>query len=402
MNDAFYIAVGTELLNFRVNLYSPVFSQKLMRLGFNLKGELTACDELNSIIDALNFASKRADLIIISGGLGPTFDDLTREAVSKFLNINIIYSKEVERFLLDKNCDISKPNIKNQCYVIESAKLIKNDNGTAFGEVISTGKKCFVILPGPKNEWESMWPDVKNIVLKEFQLPEIYNRVIRFADISEVSLENILRPIMQKSNELRYTVLAGPNSCDFSITHNNKRLVDSVVDEIKGLTNEYIYGYDDDTIEGVVGKMLSEKGRNLSIAESCTGGLVSSMITDVSGSSRYYIGGINAYSNEIKERILNVKKETLEKYGAVSEQTAKEMSENVRTIFKTDYSVSITGIAGPDGGSIEKPVGLVFFGMSDKDKTIVEKRTFIKKDRLSIKKAASNTALYFLYKMIKS
>lgn len=401
MNDAFYIAIGTELLNFRVNLYSPVFSQKLMRLGFNLKGEITAYDEMNSILDALDLASRRSDLIIISGGLGPTFDDLTREAVSKFLKIGIVYSKEVESFLIAKNCDISKPNIKNQGYVLESAKLIKNDNGTAFGEIVSKNGKCFVILPGPKNEWENMWCEVKDIISKEFNLSKIYSRVIRFADISEVSLENILRPIMQKSNELRYTVLAGPNSCDFSITHNNKRLVDSVVDEIKGLTNEYIYGYDDDTLEGVIGKMLSQKRKTLSVAESCTGGLVSSMITDVPGSSIYYIGGINAYSNEIKEKVLDIKKETLKEYGAVSEQTAREMSENIRRIFKTDYSVSVTGIAGPDGGSPEKPVGLVYFGISENNKTVVEKRIFIKKDRISIKKAAANAALYFLYKMIK-
>ncbi|MEF3280067.1 MAG: nicotinamide-nucleotide amidohydrolase family protein [Elusimicrobiota bacterium] len=402
VKTAFLVAVGSELLNFKVNQYSPVFSQKLKEIGIILKGEITTPDNLNEIKSAIKYAFNKTDMIIICGGLGPTFDDMTRQAISEITNKPLVFSHKIE-FFLKSRYNISKlpENFLNQCYFIKGAKLIENHNGTAFGEILKWRKKIFIILPGPRREWEEMWEKkIKEFLKKEFNSGNLYTQRFKIADLKEMEVQNLVQDTINKYKEVNFTVLAGANICEFSIFSYNYLAYKKARKEIQEKLKNNIYGYGDETIEENLGKLLAKKKKTISLAESCTGGLTSSKITDISGSSAYYLGSINAYSNDIKHKLLKVNKKTLKKYGAVSKETAIEMAENAKKIFKSDYAISITGIAGPGGGTKNKPVGLVYFSVVSDKKIFVEKR-FFKGDRKFIKQASANTALWLAYKMLK-
>jgi len=399
--DATYIATGSELLDFKINKYTPLFSQKLSKIGIKLKYEITVRDNQNDLIESINFAISNSDIIIICGGLGPTFDDHTRNVISKITGKKLIFSKEIEKIFHKRYGKSLKPNILDQCMVIDGAKIIENKNGTAFGEIIEYNKKTIILLPGPQFEWEPMWEEIEKYLLKKIKNPIITYR-FKLADIKEVELENLLKPVIEKF-KYDFTILAGANICEFIIRgeKKNEKTLEDAKEKIEKIVSQNLYGYDDDTLEKVLEDLLVKKKKTLSTAESCTSGLLAHKITNIPGSSSYFKGGVNAYSNEIKEKILKVKSETLKKYGAVSKETAFEMSKNVKEIFETNLSISITGIAGPTGGTSEKPVGLVFFGITSENITQTHKRTFLNRDRSYIKEASANTAMFLLYKMIK-
>ena len=399
--NATYIATGSELLDFKLNRYTPLFSQKLSKIGIKLKYEITVRDNPDDLIKSINFAISNSDIIIICGGLGPTFDDHTRNVISKITGKKLIFSKEIEKIFHQRYGKLLKPNILDQCMVIDGAKIIENKNGTAFGEIIEYNKKTIILLPGPQFEWEPMWGEIEKYLLKKIKNPIITYR-FKLADIKEVELENLLKPVIEKF-KFDFTILAGANICEFIIRgeKKNKKILEDIKEKIEKIVSNNLYGYDDDTLEKVIGEILLRKKKTLSTAESCTSGLLAHKITNIPGSSSYFKGGVNAYSNEIKEKILKVKSETLKKYGAVSKETAFEMSKNVKEIFETNLSISITGIAGPTGGTPEKPVGLVFFGITSENITQTHKRTFLNRDRSYIKEASANTAMFLLYKMIK-
>ena len=399
--NATFIATGSELLDFKLNRYTPLFSQKLSKIGIKLKYEITVRDNPDDLIKSTNFAISNSDIIVICGGLGPTFDDHTRNVISKITGKKLVFSKKLEEVFSHRYTKPLKPNISDQCRVLENAKIIENRNGTAPGEIIEYREKIIILLPGPQSEWEAMWKEIEKYLIKKVNNPIITYR-FKLADIKEVELENLLKPITSEF-EFDYTILAGANICEFIIRgeKKNRKIIENVKNKIENTVSQNLYGYDDDTLEKVIGEILIKKKKMLSTAESCTSGLLAHRITNISGSSSYFKGGVNAYSNEIKEKILKVKKETIKKYGAVSKKTAYEMSKNILKIFNTDYSVSITGIAGPAGGTKKKPVGLVYFGISDKIKTQTFKRIFLNKDRLYVKEASANTAMFFLYKMLK-
>ena len=398
MRKAFLISTGSELLNFKFNRYPPLFSHNLKSIGYDLVGEITTKDDKNSIKNALDFASRYAQLIIVCGGLGPTFDDLTREAVSEYLKTPLIFSQKVKKLLEKRYPRLNKQNLENQSSLLQGAILFENRFGTAFGEMIRKNKKTYLLLPGPKNEWESMWGEIKKHLKYNGR---IYSITFNLADIVETEVEHIIKDLIEKHKGISYTILAGAQICHLNILSDDKKEFKKVTKEINSLLSEYIYGYDDDTLSGIVGKILTEKSLTISTAESCTGGLLSSTITDTPGSSRYFIGGINAYSNEVKKKLLGVKETTLKRYGAVSYQTAMEMVRGVKRVFNTSTAVSITGIAGPGGGSKKKPVGTVFIATMHHNEIKITKRIFSNRERRFIKEAAVNTALWNLYKMIK-
>ncbi len=399
MKNAFFIAVGSELLTSKSNTYTPLFASKLKENGIILCGEMTVGDDKKSLKDALSFAVSKADIIIISGGLGPTFDDITRQTVSQFLKTPLIYSIEIEKILSSRYPDFyNTPNLKNQCLAIKEAILIENKNGTAFGQIIKKEGKLYILLPGPRNEWEAMWDEVKKFLKTK---KKILFKTFKMADIKEVDVENLIMPRIKKYRSINSTVLAGPNICEFSILSDNEEEFKKAVKEIERTASRFIFSTDFRSLEEKVGEILREKSFTISTAESCTGGLLASTITDVPQSSKYYVGGINAYSNEIKIKILRVKKSTIAKYGAVSEQTVKEMALNVKKIFNTNCAISISGIAGPGGGSPTKPVGTVFICCVCNNKIEIIKRSFLNRSRDYIKKASVNTALWYIYKMVK-
>lgn len=399
MKRAFFVAVGSELLNCKINRYSIILSEKLRKEGITLIGEITSPDISNMIIKSIKFASENSELIIIIGGLGPTFDDLTRKSLSELLCIPLVYSKKVEKFLSFRFKDTIKyPNLINQCYVLKGARLIENYNGTAFGQIIKKNRKTYILLPGPYSEWEPMWEKIKGYIKSN---RKIFFHRFKIAEMKEIEVENVLRSVIQKYTNLNYTILAGADICEFSLISQDSKQFLKAKAEIEKILSEFIYGEGEDSLELKTAEILKTKKLTLSTAESCTGGLLASTLTDVPGSSVYYTGGINAYSNEIKIKILKVSQNTIKRYGAVSEQTVKEMALNVKKIFKTDCSIAISGIAGPGGGTPDKPVGTVFIASSFKNKIKIIKRFYPYKSRSFVKKASVNAALWNLYKMLK-
>ena len=419
------ICTGSELLSGKLNLYVPLFHEKLFPLGFEITREQSSGDTLRGIADCLKGALTRADLVLVCGGLGPTFDDLTRQAAAAALKKKIVYSKTLDAALKIKY-GLAKlpPNLTGQCLKLAGAKTIENRNGTAAGQEIAHKKKLVVLLPGPQKEWEPMFKDSLNADLKSFfsikdRAPEMLK--LKISGMGEVTAEKLLRPVMKRFKEARYTILAGPWTVEFIITAGAKCKMQSAkckVQKVKykterrnPLTTEIekacrkilgdkIYGVNDDTLEAGAGALLRAKGLTLSCAESCTGGLLSNLITDISGSSSYFKGSAVTYSNAAKTRLLKVRPQTLKKHGAVSEPCAREMALGAKKLFSSDYALAITGIAGPEGGTPKKPLGTVCFALTGPERTNTFTRRF-NGARAFIKRCAANFALDELRKIIE-
>ncbi len=405
------ICTGSELVSSKSNRYVPLFAAKLRPLGFRIYREHSVGDDLKAIAKIVACGLNSADLVITCGGLGPTFDDLTRQGVARALGRKLIYSKYAEQILkCDYNLSKLPPNFKNQCLIIDGAKMVENANGTAFGQIVAVGGKLLVVLPGPQSEWVPMFDNFIADNIKEFfKSKEGVIRMLRLkvADLREVAAEKLLRPVMRRFPEAQYTILAGANIAEFSFTVSGKRPSEAAV-KLSGIEKACrkilgcaIYGTDEDTLEAAVGALLKKKRATVALAESCTGGAVSDALTNVPGSSAYFSGGVTAYSIGSKRSVLGVKKSTIIKEGAVSTRCAAEMAEGVRRLFKTDYAVSVTGIAGPDGGTKELPVGLVCFAVAGRG---IKTRTFTRNFRHTrgdIKRCSVNFALDALRKIIQ-
>jgi len=405
------ICTGSELVSVKSNSYVPLFSARLRPLGFRIHREHSVGDDPKAIAKMVNCGLNNADLVITCGGLGPTFDDLTRQGVAKALGRKLIHSKYAERILKNNyNLSVLPLNFRNQCRIIDGAKMLENANGTAFGQILTPGRKMIVVLPGPGNEWGPMFDAFVPGEIKEFfKLKEGAVRMLRLkiAGLWETQAEKLLKPVMRRFPDADYTILAGAGILEFNFTVAGKTPADTakklstVEKACRKILGNAVYGAGDDTLEKVTGTLFRKKKATLALAESCTGGGAGDAITDVPGSSEYFMGGVTAYSDKAKTEILGVKKSTLLKHGAVSAQCAAEMAEGARRLFKTDYAASVTGIAGPDGGTKEKPVGLVYFAVTGKD---LRTRTFtmtFRHDRAHIKRCSVNFVLDALRKIIQ-
>jgi nicotinamide-nucleotide amidase len=397
------ICTGSELLRGKLNLYMPLFHARLTPLGFSVAREQSSGDSLEEIRDCLAGALRRADLVIACGGLGPTFDDLTRQAAAKALGRRLFYSKYCARILsFNYGLKPLPPNFRDQCLLLEGAKALENTNGTAFGQVITRGKRMLVLLPGPRREWEPMFPNFLDDEIKDFfHRPPLRQVTLRAAGLWETQAEKLLRPAMRRFKGLEFTILAGPGTIDFIIRGNDSRGAVGKADAAcRRLLAGRLYGEDEETLSSAVGRELLAAGKTAACAESCTGGLAASLLTDIPGSSAWFPGGAIAYSNSAKSKLLGVRPATLKKYGAVSAQCAREMAEGAKKVFSSDYAFSVTGIAGPDGGTPAKPVGLVYFGLAAGGRTRVFRR-LLRGDRRYIRTCAANFILDELRKIIK-
>lgn len=373
------ICVGTELLSGRINTYIPLFASGLKEAGFVVEREHSVRDRVKDISETVAGALRRANAIIICGGLGPTFDDLTREGVAKTLKRKLGTSKKQLEILKRKFRKYRFPMPKmneRQAMLIEKASVIANSVGSAPGQLIKLKNpvRLLALLPGPLDEWKPMF---ENFILPElkktFPVKTVKKTmVLRVAGMSESAVEEALRPVLEKTSGLDFTILAGMGTVDFFATVNEAdagkcaKKLKQVRAECENLLGNTVYGGHHDSLESVIGKKLSQRHWTLSAAESCTGGLISHRLTEVPGSSAYFMGTVVAYSNIVKEKLLGVRASTLKKYGAVSSRGAVEMARGARKLFKTDCALAVTGIAGPSGGSKEKPVGLVFVAVSAK------------------------------------
>ncbi|OGS52750.1 MAG: hypothetical protein A3J79_05310 [Elusimicrobia bacterium RIFOXYB2_FULL_62_6] len=405
------VCTGSELLSAKVNSYVPLFSAKLAALGFKLSGERTVGDSRGGAAGAMRSALREADLVLVCGGLGPTFDDVTRQAAAQVLDRKLRYSKYAAQILrADYGLKKLPPNFRNQCLILDGAKMVENANGTAFGQILTAGRKMLVLLPGPLREWPPMFDSFVSDAVREFfgtGEGTVGSRRLKIAGLWEVQTANLLRPVMRRFRNADYTVLAGPYTAEFAFTVKGRgpketaAALSAVEKACRRKLKDHIYGTGDETLEEAVGEILKAKGATVSVAESCTGGALASALTDVPGSSEYFLGGVTAYANEAKRRLLGVRAGTILKHGAVSGECAAEMAEAARRLFRTDYAAAVTGIAGPGGGTAEKPVGLVHFAVAAAGRKTVRFSRNFRHNRVFIKRCAVNAALDALRKIIQ-
>ena len=391
--------VGTELLNgATIDTNSIYIAEELNKYGIEIEFKMTVRDVMSEITKALTYAKKNVDLVILTGGLGPTDDDITKEAMAKFLKKKLVVDEKEKKELLKKYKAYKNPNKTNfkEVEKPEGAVSFKNDVGMAPAVYIDG----LVAFPGFPNELKNMFPKFLKYYVKENNLKsQIYIKDIITYGIGESVLETTVKDLFTEG-DIFYEFLVKDYGTLIRLQTKieNKKNVAKIVKKLYNRISEFIIGEDDDRIENTIYECLNsgEKPLTISTAESCTGGMIASKLIEVPGISKNFIESIVSYSNEAKIKRLKVKKETLEKYGAVSEEVAREMLAGL----KTDIAISTTGIAGPDGGTKDKPVGLVYIGIKVKDEVKVFKRE-LKGDRNKIRQRAMMHALYNLLKILK-
>ena len=382
MLTAEIICVGTELLMGQVlNTNERFIASHLTEAGIALNHSSVVGDNPKRLKDSLNLAKTRADIIIMTGGLGPTDDDLTKETVAETFGKKLVFHPEcmdkMTLYLKESGKNLTKNNEK-QAFLPEGAIVIENNNGTAPGCIIEGENTVAIMLPGPPREMVPMFMETVMPYLKEKSGTVLYSRVLRLFGIGESRAAALCDDIIKNQTNPTIAPYAKEGEVTFRITAlgddeaSAKKLVDKTSEAMYERLGEYIYGEGDETsLAEVVVNLLQSKNMTVSTAESCTGGLIGKMLTNVSGASTVYGFGFITYANEAKMKLLGVKEETLDNFGAVSELAAKEMAEGAKRVSGSDIAVSVTGIAGPTGGSEEKPVGLVYIGVSDKNGTEV-------------------------------
>ncbi len=396
---AILILVGTELLNGgMVDTNSIYMAEELNKYGIEIESKLIVRDYIDEIIKAIDYARKNSDLIIMSGGLGPTIDDLTKDAVAKYLNKKMIVDEdelaELKAKFEERKIAFIPNNIK-EVEKPEGAVSFKNGAGMAPAVYID-GIVCF---PGVPVELYDMFPKFLSWYAEEKNLKtdEIFIKDLVTYGIAESHLDSMISDIFtEKGIEYEFLVKDFGILIRLQSKMSNKNIVEKIVEKIYNRVGDNIFGEDSERLESLIIKRLIEEKKTLSVAESCTGGLLADSFINVSGASEVFLEGMVTYSNEAKMLRLGVKKETLEKYGAVSEETAREMVLGL----KTDTGISVTGIAGPNGGTLEKPVGLVYMGIRNGNDVIVEKKIF-KGSRRKIRERAVLHSLFCLNKILK-
>ncbi len=380
------VAIGTELLLGNIlNTNAKYLSEKLAELGIDLYYQTVVGDNLSRVSDTFRKAMERSDIVIATGGLGPTDDDLTKEGLCHALNIGMSVHEQtlakIESFFKSINRPMAECN-KKQAYIPEGAQIIENNNGTAPGILLKAKAKLFVLLPGPPNELYPMFENSVYPYLKGNAKYLLKSRMLRIVSVGESTVQEQLKDIFDnqtnptiapyaKSGEVHLRITAKAESEDLADV-----MINEMESKVRNILGDNIYGCDQESLEAVVIKLLQNKNKTISLAESCTGGLISQRLTSVPGASKCFMNGIVTYSNEAKQKFLGVNEATLRKHGAVSSETAYEMAEGIRKVSGTDIGLSITGIAGPDGGTAEKPVGLCYIGISYDEKVETYKLMF--------------------------
>lgn len=396
------ISVGTEiLLGDILNTDAQYLSIELARLGISVIHQSTVGDNRERLLAQLDEAAKRSDIIILSGGLGPTPDDLTKEVCCEFFDKEMyLHEPTVEKiksYFSSKGMEMAQSNLK-QAMLPKDCVIFPNDNGTAPGMAIEKDGVHILVLPGPPRELKPMFKNCALPYLRQFSDRIIVSHNIRTFGIGESAMAEKVNDLFDSENPtvapyakdgealLRVTAMAESEA-------DAEKLCEPVINEIKVRLDGYVYGIDYTGIEQVVVKMLRENKLKVATAESCTGGLVAKRITDVPGASEVFDCGIISYANEIKQSVLGVSENDLEKYGAVSEPVARQMAQGALKISGADIAVSVTGIAGPDSDSTNKPVGLVYIGLADKDNTWVKEIRTSRKDRSYNRFVSASNAL---------
>jgi nicotinamide-nucleotide amidase len=382
------ITIGDELLIGQViDTNSAWIAVELNNSGIEVVQITSISDKRDAIVNALKLAAGRANIILMTGGLGPTTDDITKLALCDYFQTSLVSDapslENVIRLFRNRGIDVTDRN-RRQAEIPANCKAIKNDAGTAPGMWFEEGGKIYISMPGVPFEMKQMM--TRYILPKLTQLQhdgQIIHRTVITQGIGESALsDKLIRWEQELPEYIRLAYLPQPGLIRLRLTARGKnreemtKAIDEQIDKLITIIPDYLSGYGEDTPEKAVGKSLTEKKMTLSTAESCTGGYIAHLITSVPGSSNYYIGSVIAYSNEIKEKILGVSHKSLIDNGAVSEAVVCEMAQGVKERFKTDFAIATSGIAGPDGGTDEKPVGLVWIAVATPEKVVAEKFLF--------------------------
>lgn len=410
------IAVGTELLLGQiVNSNAQYLSQELASLGIDVYFQTVVGDNMNRLCEATRLASSRADLMIFTGGIGPTQDDITKQALAtvlgRSLHIDRMAMDNLDRFFKDRATPMTENN-RRQALAIDGGTPLPNETGLAVGNALSEDGKFYIVLPGPPSEMKPMFQNqAKPWILGHVLTNEapIYSKMLKFAGIGESLLETKLMDLIE--NQSDPTIAPYAKESEVTIRISTKAESDSeaqeklntMEQEITTRLSDHLYASEDVPIEKVIIDMMTEQGLTLGIAESCTGGMLMETITSIPGSATVFIGGIVCYSNAMKEKLLNVPRDLLEgddAPGAVSAETARVLAEQVRMVVDTDFGLSITGVAGP-GYSERKPVGLVYIAISRRGGDTLVMELNLKGNRDTIRIRSAKTVLYHLWKQLK-
>ncbi|CAM3731883.1 competence/damage-inducible protein A [Erysipelothrix urinaevulpis] len=376
-------SIGTELLlGDIVNTNAQFIALKLAELGLSSYHQTTVGDNPERLEQALRTSLKRSDIILCTGGLGPTSDDLTKEIVAKLAGLDLVLDQEslnrIESYFSFKQQAMPYNNQK-QAMIPKGATVLENQRGTAPGIMVELEGKTIILMPGVPHEMKAMFVDQVIPYLENLSEDKIVSSHLYLYGIGESDMEMQIKDLMKASINPSIAPYASGGTLMLRVTAKAKTqdeaqaLIDPVIENLSQIFKDYVYSIDQENMAHVLVNLLKQMKLTLALAESCTGGMIAEMITSIPGSSQIFSYGVTSYSNEAKQKLLNVKEETLKQYGAVSTQVVKEMASGVRTLSDADIAISVSGIAGPGGGTSDKPVGLVYLCVTTHDKTLTKK-----------------------------
>ena len=405
--NAEIIAVGSEMLTpYRMDTNSLYLTEQLNLLGVDVIFKSIVGDDRRRLVATAQHALFRSDIVIFSGGLGPTEDDLTREAVAEALGVGLRRDPDVlarlEQRFAERGWKMASNNAK-QADIIEGATVLPNANGTAPGQWLSgdfDGREhIIVLLPGPPHELKALFEsEVRERMRPKLPTAHLFTRTLKVAMLGESAVDARVAPIYKRYADVETTILAGAGEIElhFKTSAPTVDAAQARADEVAGLVedelDDAVYSRNGESLEQIVSYWLQMRNATLAVAESCTGGLLAERVTSVSGSSRYFLGGAVVYSNQLKTELAGVPAEMINRHGAVSREVAAALAEGIRYRCESTLGVGITGVAGPSGGTPEKPVGLVFHAVAGDSGTEVIQRNFLG-DRKRIRRFASTMAL---------
>ncbi|NLI57265.1 MAG: competence/damage-inducible protein A [Clostridium sp.] len=381
--NAEILAVGTELLMGQiVNTNAQYISERLNSIGVNVYFHSVVGDNPKRLENSIKLALERSDLVVITGGLGPTKDDITKEKVAEVFNRKMVLHEEslkrIKDYFIKLGREMTDNNAK-QAYFPEDSIIIENNKGTAPGCIIESENKVVIILPGPPREMQPMFDESVVPYLQKNSGYKIVSKYLRIFGIGESTLEEMIMDLVDKQEDVTIATYAKMGevtvrlTCKSKLSEEGFNKICPFEEEIIKRLGSYVYSTENENLEKVVARMLLDNNLTIAIAESCTGGLICSKLVSVSGISKAFNRGIVSYSNDSKIEDLGVNKDTIKNFGAVSKETAIEMAEGVQKLAGSDIGVSITGIAGPGGGTAKKPVGLMYIALAYKGNTVYKK-----------------------------
>jgi len=404
------IAIGTEiLLGTTINSNAAMISALLSEMGIDVYWESVVGDNMERAAEAVRRAAERADIIITTGGLGPTCDDITKEAVAAAFGVGLEENREEKEWLIElfraRGSELTENNY-SQIMLPEGSKPIRNSRGTAPGCRFEKDGKIVLMLPGPPHELEAMLNESVRGILMNLSGGIIVSHKLNLFGISESLMESKLRDYMKELNNPTLAPYAAKGECTLRVTakaesaEEAEKMMEPVIDRVKETFGNFIYGMDYDGLEQMVIEQLIEKKLTLACAESCTGGLLSKRLSDIPGASKAFLGSVISYTNEVKNKLLGIPNNLIEEKGAVSEEVAAFMAMNVRELIGSSFGIGITGLAGPEGDGIN-PIGLVYIALSTRDSLYVRKVHVKARNRGAVRLYAGSHALDMVRRKIQ-